>query len=143
MFQAVVFNLFLYTFTLAAKYEEKTGNAQWIEFTEQEYSKLKLNETEFTYNDNLYDIITSKREGGTIKLLCKIDAKEKDFLEKLIEGFKQNKTKKLISFSFVGEMNTPDEFISYIYNDSKAKHICFKSSVLESSLERTIPPPKV
>jgi len=143
VFQALVFNLFLYTYTLLVKYEEKAGNTQWMEFTEQQYSKLKLNETEFTYNNNLYDIIGSKKENGVIKLLCKADAKEKDLLEKLIEGFKQSKTKKLTSFLFLGELKTPDELLLFINNAPKTKHTCFVSYTLESSLERTIPPPKI
>lgn len=142
LFQALVFNLFLYGFTLLSKHEDKTGTALWMEFTQQQYGKLKLNESEFTYHNTLYDILISKEENGNIKLLCKIDAKEKDLLEKLIEGFKQSKTKKLISFSFLGEMNTPCEFIIH--------HSCFIihnsyfiSTILKSSIERTIPPPKV
>ncbi|HEX7415207.1 MAG TPA: hypothetical protein VF411_14270, partial [Bacteroidia bacterium] len=96
LFQVLGFNLFLYGFTLLSKHEEKAGTALWMEFTERQYAKLKLNESEFTYNNNLYDVITSKKENGNIQLFCKIDAKEKDFLEKLIESFKQSKTKKLI-----------------------------------------------
>jgi hypothetical protein len=142
IFQAIVFNLFLYTFTLLAKFEEKTGNVQWIEFTEQQYSKLKLNESEFTYNNNMYDVVSSKKGNGTIKLLCKIDEKEKDLLEKLIENFKHSKTKKYITFSFLGEIIPLCDFISYLNNDSKTKHSCFISSIIENSLERTVPPPK-
>ncbi len=142
IFQVLAYNLFLYTFTLLVKYEGKTGKAQWIEFTEQQYSKLKLNETEFTYNDNLYDIITSQKESGAIKLLCKIDAKEKDLLEKLIEGFKQNKAKKLISFSFMGEVAIVHGFLSKLTSYQTIKHTYFISSVLNKSLEKTIPPPK-
>jgi hypothetical protein len=143
MFQAVVYNGCLYAFTLLAKFEEKTVNAQWITFSEQQYSKLKLNDTEFSYNNNLYDIISSKTENGTISLLCKVDGKEKDFLEKLIEGFKQSKTKKYIAFTFVADTIKSFEFLIGINDANTIKHLCFSSSIQEKILERTIPPPKV
>ena len=54
MFQALVFNLFLYALTVLVKYEEKTGSIELIEFTEKQYSQLKINDTEFTYNNNLF-----------------------------------------------------------------------------------------
>ena len=142
LFQALIFNICLYTFTLLVKFEEKTGNAQWIDFSIKDYNKLKLNKTEFSYNNNLYDIIQSKTENGSIKLLCKIDAKEKDLLEKLIENFKSSKTKKNISFSFIGEINYSSEFLSYIYTNSTLKHDVFTASIIEKSLDRTTPPPK-
>jgi len=143
LFQALIFNVCLYTFTLLVKFEEKTGNKQWIEFSETEYSKLKLNETEFSYNNNLYDIIQSKTENGTIKLLCKIDTKEKDLLEKLIESFKNSKTKKNISFSFLGEINNSNEFLSNFNSNSALKHTFFITSITEKSLGKTTPPPKI
>ncbi len=143
MFQAIVYNGCLYAFTLLAKFEEKTGNAQWISFSELQYSKLKLNDTEFSYNNNLYDVINSKAENGTIKLLCKVDAKEKDFLEKLIEGFKQNKTKKHIGFLVIAELTKCYKLVANTSNSNTIKHICFISSILDNSLERSIPPPKV
>jgi hypothetical protein len=142
MFQAIVYNGCLYAFTLLAKFEEKTGNAQWISFSEQQYSKLKLNDTEFSYNNNMYDIISSKTENGTISLLCKVDAKEKDFLEKLIEGFKQSKTKKYIAFTFLGDTTRLFEFLIGINHVDVIKHLCFSSSIQEKILDRTIPPPK-
>ena len=142
MFQAIVYNGCLYTFTLLAKLEEKSGDARWMRFSEQEYNKLKLNDAEFSYNNNLYDIISSKTEKDTISLLCKVDAKEKDCLEKLIEGFKQTKTKKYISFNFVGDaMHAYDILINRHITDA-IKHIYFSSSLQLLHMERTIPPPK-
>lgn len=143
LFQALIFNCCLSTFTLLVKLEEKTAYANWIEFPEQVYSKFKLNETEFSYNNNLYDVISSKTENGNIKLLCKIDAKEKDLLEKLIENFKRSKTKKCVSFSFIGNINHSSKFLSYINNVSTLKHHFFITSIIEKSLDRTTPPPKV
>jgi predicted DNA-binding antitoxin AbrB/MazE fold protein len=142
MFQAIIFNGCLYTFSLLAKFEEKIGNAQWISFSEQQYDKLKLNETEFLYNNNMYDIISFKTENGIIKLLCKVDAKEKDFLERLIEGFKQSKAKRYIAFIFVGDIIKSFQFLIDIKITDNIKHFYFSSAIQQNSLERIIPPPK-
>jgi len=132
----------LYTFTLLAKFEEKNANTQQLEFSEQQYAKLKLNDTEFLYNNNLYDIVSSKTENGNIKLLCKVDAKEKDFLEKLIEGFKQSKIKKQISFSFIAEVHKPLSLKAQLASSSDVKHFAITSNVLKNSSDKTTPPPK-
>ena len=142
LFQALVFNLCLYSFTLLAKFDENHAKTQQLEFTEQQYAKLKLNETEFLYNNNLYDVISSKTENGTIKLLCKSDAKEKDFIEKLIDGFKQSKTKKQISFSFLAELHKSHNFKTQPIYSGNVSHVSLTTSVLTSSLSRTTPPPK-
>ena len=143
MFQALVFNTVLYSFTLLAKLEDKTENAKWLEFSEKEYSQLKLNDTEFSYQNNLYDVLETKVQNGKVKLFCSVDAKEKDFLERLIEGFRQSKTKKFIAFAFVGDTIKVIDFLIRINNADAIKHLCFSSSIQEKSLERTIPPPKV
>jgi len=142
LFQALVFNLCLYTFTLLAKFEVNDAKIQQLEFSEQQYDTLKLNDTEFLYNNNLYDIVSSKTENGTIKLLCKTDAKEKDFLEKLIEGLKQSKTKKQASFSFVTELHKSVNLKTQMLHSGNIKYICFATHVLKSSKNKTTPPPK-
>jgi len=142
LFQAVVFNIFLYSFVLLAKFDENNAKTQQLEFSEQQYAQLKLNETEFLYNNNLYDIVSSKTENGTIKLLCKTDAKEKDFLEKLIDGFKQSKTKKQISFSFLAELHKPFQVKTQALLSGNIKHLSVTSCVLKHSNDKTTPPPK-
>jgi hypothetical protein len=142
LFQALVFNLCLYSFTLLAKFEINAAKIQQLEFSEQEYDKLKLNETEFLYNNSLYDIVSSKTENGTIKLFCKADAKEKDFLEKLIESFKNSKTKKQVSFSFLAELHKPINLKTQPLYCANIKHSFFTTHVLKSSKNKTTPPPK-
>lgn len=142
LFQALVFNLCLYSFTILAKYDENCAKTQQLEFSPQQYAKLKLNETEFSYNNNLYDIISSKTENRVIKLLCKVDAKEKDFLEKLIEGFKQSKTKKQISFSFLAELHKPFSLKAQPIHSGDLKHLAITSCVLKNNNDKTTPPPK-
>ncbi len=142
LFQAVVFNVFLYGFTILAKYDENHAQIQQIEFTLDQFAKLKLNQSEFTYNNNLYDVISSKTENGIIKLLCKVDAKEKDFLEKLIEGFKQSKTKKQISFSFLAELHKPFQVKTQALHSGNIKHFIVASCVLKNNNDKTTPPPR-
>ena len=142
LFQTLLFNACLYTLTLLVKYEEKSGHMEWIEFSEQQFEKIKLNESEFLYLDNLYDVFEIKKEAGTVRLLCKIDAKEKDFLEKLIEGFKQSKNKKCMALSFLGDFIKSGKLLLGKNNHSVIKRTYFISSLLEKSLEQTIPPPK-
>lgn len=143
LFQAVVFNVFLYSFTILAKYDENHAKIQQIEFTVEQFAKLKLNQSEFTYNSNLYDVISYKTKKGTIKLLCKVDAKEKDFLEKLIEAFKQNKTKKQISFSFLAELHKPFSLKTQPTHSGNIKHLAVTSCILKNSNDKTTPPPRV
>lgn len=143
LFQAVVFNVFLYGFTILAKYDENHAKIEQLEFSPQQFVKLKLNQSEFTYNNNLYDVISSKTENGAIKLLCKVDAKEKDFLEKLIEAFKQNKTKKQISFSFLAELHKTFSLKTQPMHSSNIKHLTVTSCILKNSTDKTTPPPRV
>jgi len=142
LFQAVVFNVFLYGFTILAKYDENHAKIEQLEFSPQQFAKLKLNQSEFTYNNNLYDVISSKTENGTIKLLCKVDTKEKDFLEKLIEDFKQGKTKKQISFSFLAELHKPFSLKTQPMHSGNIKHLAITSCVLKTSNDKTTPPPR-
>jgi len=133
----------LYTLTLLAKHDENNAKIQQLEFTEQQFAKLKLNNSEFLYGNNLYDVVSSKTENSMVKLLCKTDAKEKDFLEKLIEGFKQSKTKKQISFSFLAELHKSLNLKTQPIHSGNVNHVSLTTSVLTSSLSRTTPPPKV
>ena len=132
----------LYSFTLLAKFEKNNTNIQQLEFSEQQYANLQLNQSEFLYNNNLYDVISSKIESGTIKLICKVDAKEKDFLEKLIEGFKHAKGKKQISFSFLAEVHKPFSIKTQALYSGSIKHLDVISLVLKNSSNKTTPPPK-
>ena len=143
LFQVVVFNLFLYSLSILAKYEENHAQLEQLEFTAEQFAKLKLNQSEFSYNNNLYDVISSKTENNNITLLCKVDAKEKDFLEKLIEAFKQGKTKKQISFSFLAEVHKPFSAKTQPVHCGNLKHIAVTSCVLKSTNDKTTPPPKV
>ena len=143
LFRALVFNLCLYTFILLVKFDENNAKTQQLEFSEQQYAQLKLNETEFSYNNNLYDIVSSKIENGTVKLLCKADAKEKYFLEKLIDGFKQSKTKKQISFSFLAELHKPFQVKTQALHSGNIKyHTITTNCVLKHTNDKTTPPPR-
>jgi len=142
IFQAVVFNLFLYSLSILAKYDENHAQIEQLEFTAAQFAQLKLNQNEFTYNNNLYDVISSKTENNSVILLCKVDAKEKDFLEKLIEAFKQGKTKKQITFSFVAEVHKPFSVKEQSIHSGNLKHLTVTSCVLKNSNDKTTPPPR-
>ena len=93
-FQAVLFNVFLYGFILSVKVDENkfSQGVQQFSFTQKQYQKLQwLNSSEFVFGNYLFDVKEIKKEKNKTILLCKVDLKEKDFLEKLVEHTKNNK----------------------------------------------------
>ena len=133
----------MYGFVLMAKWEEKTGDIQHLVFSEKEYNERKLNEREFLYNNNMFDILSVKKEKQQYFLTCIQDKKEKDFLERLMEGIKQTKTKKCLAFSLLCDACVDNSFdwllqtkqvtVWYSYSENQLK----KYSLIDA------PPPKI
>lgn len=141
LFQTLAFQGCLAAIHLADRLEEESTDAQWLSFPEKEFAKYSLNDSEFLYNNNMYDVISQKTGNGTITLLCKMDAKEKELLEKILENFKHSKSKKELSFSFYGDISTIE---GLLFRPAKAssRYGFFHAPLRQQAIEKYAPPPK-
>src|ERR1700741_4647098 len=109
-FQAILFNLFLYGSVLMVKLDDDkfSQGLQSISLTESQFKKLQwLNEDEFSFGNYLFDVKEIKKTNDKLILFCKVDLKEKDFLEKLTEHTKNSKNKKASGFSSHFKISEP------------------------------------
>ena len=143
-FQAVIFNVLLYGFILTVKLDDGkyAQGLQSISLTKEQYKKLQwLNKDEFSFGKYLIDVQEEKRVGDKITLSYKVDLKEKDFLEKLMEHAKNSKNKKSAGFVFPYKVAEPDA-INFISQITTVKYNTKCVSILEAQQERSSPPPK-
>lgn len=146
VFQTIIFNAFLFIGVVAAKMEAselKEGSSELV-FSKTQYKKVQwLNESEFTLGGNLYDLKEMYKDGDKTILVCKMDLKEKDVLEKLVEFFKHTKNKKSISFSFLLGLNKSNELLTYQFKKEVFHHKEYTSSFpIKTCLDKIAPPPR-
>jgi len=143
-FQAVLFNIFLYGSILTVKLDENkySQGLQSVSLTQKQYKKLQwLNEDEFSFGNYMFDVKETRKIEDRVVLICKVDLKEKDFLEKLTEHAKSSKNKKTSGFSFPFKISEPHS-INYISYNTFLKHKNSVVSILETQQDRSSPPPK-
>ena len=143
-FQAVLFNGFLYGFILTVKLDEGkyAQGLQSMSLSQDQYKKLQwLNKDEFSFGKYLIDVKEEKKSGDKIILSYKVDLKEKDFLEKLIEHARNSKNKKAAGFAFPYKVTEPDA-INFSTQITTVKYNSHFVSILEAQPERFSPPPK-
>ena len=115
---------------------------QSISLTKNQYKKLQwLNEDEFSFGNYMFDVKEIKKTNDKVVLLCKVDLKEKDFLEKLTEHAKNSKNKKASGFSFPFKVSEPHS-IKFISQGTFFKHKNNIVSILETQHDKSSPPPK-
>ncbi len=140
-FQALLFNAFLYGVILSAKIDEG-GYTKQITLLHDQYKNLNwLNKTEFLFGNYLFDVKEIKNGKDEIVLLCKVDLKEKNFLEKLADDIKHSKNKKTATFSFVYKVSEPYQ-LNFI---TESKKMCYPKiiiSIAEIVKDKSSPPPK-
>ena len=116
---------------------------QSISLSQSQYKKLKwLDEDEFSFGNYMIDVKEEKKEGDKIILICKVDLKEKDFLEKLIEHTKNSTTKKTSGFSFLYNNTSPSK-INFIEQSKTILHKNILVCVYETQQDKSSPPPKI
>ncbi|HKC67907.1 MAG TPA: hypothetical protein VKG26_06730 [Bacteroidia bacterium] len=122
--------------------EFKEGTTRLI-LTESQYKNVQwINTSEFIFDGNLYDLKEAQKSIDKTILVCKMDVKEKDFLEKLIEAFKQSKTKKNVAFSFTAKLTNPITVSHFFYIDCILNHTT-NYSLLAIRVSKNTPPPKI
>lgn len=146
LFQAIVFNAFLFMGVLVAKIEanDMLQNATSLVLNQSQFEKIEwINTNEFTWDGNLYDLKEIKKEGDNTIVICRKDAKEKDAIEKLVEFFKHTKNKKSITFSTIMALNQFTEHYSFLINKVSIFHKAYSSVIpSKASIKKTAPPPK-
>lgn len=99
---------------------KKTTNPNLLRifrFTELEYKKVYFfHSKEFSYNGNMYDVISQKKIEGIIIIKCIIDYKEKEFLLSYVNNHKDFKiTKALWLLSFITFFNIQTKSIKNLF----------------------------
>jgi hypothetical protein len=143
-FQAVLFNVFLFGFILSEKMnkDKYAEGTQTLTLTLKQYKNLQwLSRDEITLDNFLIDVKEVKKVGNKVTLICKIDIKEKDFTDSLIDYLKNTKNKKSAGFSSVYEVSGPSEVI-FIAQVKTILHKNNSVSVFETLQGKSSPPPK-
>jgi hypothetical protein len=145
LFQAVLFNAFLYGFILSVKIAENNDHEgiQHIALSQKQYEKLQwLNEDEFSFGNYLIDVKEVKTQGDYLLLSYKVDLKEKDFLEKLIDHVKHSKNKKASFVSIEYKITESLRVLSPANTENTSYKILPVTMPPGAGLDKTVPPPK-
>ena len=141
LLQTVLINLAMYGFTAYAKFQssESSSKTYSITLSEKQYADLKwLDENEFGFANFMMDVKSSKRENNLVSISYKVDIKEKNFLEKLANHFKN---KKVFTGSFV--FNTIEiPKLNLKLTASNYIHKTMLVSIPETIFPKDSPPPK-
>ncbi|MBS1645929.1 MAG: hypothetical protein JST67_01175 [Bacteroidetes bacterium] len=127
------------------KVEQKNGVPICFSFSQQEFSKMALNESEFLFHKNRYDIISIAKEKNRVHITCQKDEKESDILEKISEHIAHQKKsgKPIFSFftHFLPEENKTQLPFKHITSFEKSVADCF--CVITQYIDYISPPPKL
>jgi hypothetical protein len=141
IFQVLIYNVFLFGVILFAKLDD-SGYTEQITMSVDQYAKLNWhNEHEFSINSFLFDAKELKKTKDHVTLVYKIDVKEKNSLEKLLEDFKRSKNKKIAFFAGVYNISEPYE-LTFVTDNKKTFFTEPLVSINEPAIEKTSPPPK-
>ena len=127
--------------------EEDNAHFSEINITENEFEKSKIDDEEFYFRDELYDIKSIIKKGNSYKIIAIRDSEETNILErlkKIFDGNKNQKNKtpdslaKLLSLVFVAP-----KCESAIFYKTQRKNIYI--SIDENTIDKTLsvptPPP--
>ncbi len=141
LMQTVLINLAMYGFTAYAKFQscESSSKMYSITLSEKQYTNLQwLDKNEFAFADFMMDIKNTKKENNLVSISFKVDIKEKNFLEKLADHFKNKKafTTTIVFNTFdIPKLNLNLSATNYI-------HKTMLVSIPETIFPKDSPPPK-
>ena len=133
--------------TISKLLEEDSAHFSEINITAKEFEKSKIDDEEFYFRNELYDIKSIIKKGNNYKIIAIRDSEETNILErfkKIFEGNKNQKNKssdslaKLLSLVFV--LPKSESVIFYkIYR--KNIHISPAENIIAKTLAVPTPPP--
>jgi len=129
--------------TISKLLEEDNAHFSEINITENEFEQSKIDDEEFYFRDELYDIKSIIKKGNSYKIIAIRDCEETNIIERLKKIFDGNKNQK---------NKTPDslaKLLSLVFVVPKSESaICYKSSLKntysfssENAIHKAIPVP--
>ena len=116
--------------------EEENANFSEIQISKMDFEKLKIDDDEFYYRNELYDIKSIIKKGSDYKIIAIRDSEETNILERFKKIFDGNKNQK---------NKTPDSLVkllSLVFVMSKSNAVAFykiaKENIYKSTTEKTV-----
>jgi hypothetical protein len=133
--------------TISKLLEEDNAHFSEIEISKTDFEKAKIDENEFYFKNELYDIKSITKKGSRYKIIAIKDSEETNILErfkKVFEGNKNPKNKtsdflvKLLSLVFVVPKSDPTIFFKLTIKNS---YITITENTKDKAIAVPTPPP--
>ena len=116
--------------------EEENANFSEIQISKTNFEKLKIDDDEFYYRNELYDIKSIIKKGSDYKIIAIRDSEETNILERFKKIFDENKNQK---------NKTPDSLVkllSLVFVMPKSNAVAFykiaKENIYITTTEKTV-----